>query len=79
MQIQKYKKTGAICLFDEYETLDKHSEIGNSLEKIIKVVKFEMFREILETKFLNQNKKNNARAKLFDVVMMFKIIILQRY
>ena len=28
---------------------------------------------------LNQNKKNNAGAKPFDVVLMFKILILQRY
>ena len=33
----------------------------------------------LETKLLNINKKNNAGAKPFDVVLMFKIMILQRY
>jgi transposase, IS5 family len=38
-----------------------------------------MFRGELEAKLLNKTKKNNAGAKPFDVVMMFKIMILQRY
>ena len=44
-----------------------------------KVIEFEIFRDLLETKLLNTNKKNNAGSKTFDVVMMFKIMILQRY
>ena len=79
MTAQKYKTTGNRGLFDEQETYQKLSDIGNPLEKISKVIDFGMFREILEAKFLNQNKKNNAGAKPFDVVMMFKIMILQRY
>jgi len=46
---------------------------------ISKVIDFEMFRENLESKLLNTEKKNNAGAKPYDVVMMFKIMILQRY
>ncbi len=38
-----------------------------------------MFRFLLESKLLNTTKKNNAGAKPFDVVLMFKILILQRY
>lgn len=38
-----------------------------------------MFRNYLEDKLLNTSKKNNAGAKPYDVVMMFKIMILQRY
>jgi len=79
MTSNKYKTTGHRGLFDEQETHQKLSYIGNPLEKISKVIGFEMFREILEAKLLNQNKKNNAGAKPFDVVMMFKILILQRY
>jgi IS5 family transposase len=33
----------------------------------------------LEAKLLNTAKKNNAGAKSYDMVMMFKIMILQRY
>ncbi len=57
----------------------KNKTIGNPLEKISKVIEFEIFRDLLETKLLNTNKKNNAGSKTFDVVMMFKIMILQRY
>ena len=46
---------------------------------ISEVIDFEIFREKLESKLLNRNKKNKAGAKPYDVVMMFKIMILQRY
>lgn len=79
MKEQKYKKTGNKGLFDEQETCQKLSNIGNPLEMISNVINFEMFRENLESKLLNTEKKNNAGAKPYDVVMMFKIMILQRY
>jgi IS5 family transposase len=79
MTAQKYKTTGNRGLFDEQDTYQKLSDIGNPLEKISKVIDFEMFRAVLEPKLLNQGKKNNAGAKPFDVVMMFKIVVLQRY
>lgn len=79
MTAQKYKITGNMGLFDEQDTYQKLSDIGNPLEMISKVIDFEMFRGILEPKLLNQDKKNNAGAKPFDVVMMFKIMVLQRY
>ncbi len=79
MTAQKYKRTGNKGLFDEQDIYQKLLDIGNPLEKIIKVIDFEMFREILESKLLNQYKKNNAGAKPFDLVLMFKIMILQRY
>ena len=79
MQEQKYKKSGKRGLFDEQETSQKLSNIGNPLEMISNVIDFEIFRDKLESKLLNQNKKNNAGAKPYDVVMMFKIMVLQRY
>jgi len=79
MHNQFYKSQGKKSLFDEQLTLERLSEIGNPLEAISKVIDFEMFRNTLEDKLLNTNKKSNAGAKPFDVVMMFKIIILQRY
>ncbi len=50
------------------------SVIGNPLNKIYNVIDFEMFRETVEAGLLNKKKKNNAGAKPYDVVMMFKII-----
>lgn len=79
MTTQKYKKTGNKSLFDEQEAHEKLSVIGNPLEKISSVIDFEFFRTTLEEGVLNQDKKNNAGAKPFDVIMMFKILILQRY
>ena len=79
MKKQKYKITGNRGLFDEQEIIQKLSDIGNPLELITKEVDFEMFRSTLESKLLNIDKKSNAGAKPYDVVMMFKILILQRY
>ena len=79
MKRQVYKNRGNKGLFDEQETQERLSKIGNPLEMISEVIDFEIFREKLESKLLNRNKKNNAGAKPYDVVMMFKIMILQRY
>lgn len=74
-----YKNSGRRGLFDEQENIEKLSIIGNPLDRVEEVIDFEMFRDTLEDALLNKEKKNNAGAKPFDVVMMFKILILQRY
>ena len=74
-----YKSRGNKGLFDEEFINECLLVIGNPLESIKKVVDFEVFRELLESKLLNTNKKNNAGAKPYDVVMLFKILILQPY
>jgi len=79
MKLHRYKAQGKKSLFDEQNSVELLSEIGNPLEMVSKVIDFEMFRTTLENKLLNPNKKNNAGAKPFDVVLMFKILILQRY
>lgn len=79
MKLHRYKAQGKKSLFDEQNSVELLSEIGNPLEMVSKVIDFEMFRSTLENKLLNVNKKNNAGAKPFDVVLMFKILILQRY
>ena len=74
-----YKSQGKRSLFDEEFSIEKLSSIGNPLETISQVIDFEMFRSTLESKLLNTNKKSNAGAKPYDVLLMFKIMILQRY
>jgi len=74
-----YKTRGKKGLFDEEFTKERLSVRGNPLEAVSKVIDFELFRESLENKLLNTNKKSNAGAKPYDVVMLFKILILQRY
>ena len=66
-------------MFDEEFTKERLSAMGNPLESVSKALDFEMFRESLESKLFNTNKKNNAGAKPYDVLMLFKIMILQRY
>jgi IS5 family transposase len=79
MEKQMYKTRGNKGLFDEQFNNEQLSSMGNPLEAISKVLDFAMFRSLLEAKLLNKNKKNNAGAKPFDVVLMFKILLLQRY
>jgi IS5 family transposase len=76
---KQYKSQGKRSLFDEEFIVERLSAIGNPLEVILKVIDFDQFRGTLEIKLLNFDKKNNAGAKPYDVVLMFKILILQRY
>ena len=75
----KYKGTGTVTLFDAQNTKENLSALGNPLDRLLQVINFEIFRIILEEVFLNKSKRNNAGAKPFDVVMMFKIMIIKHY
>jgi len=75
----KYKQIGRIGIFDKEMSSEKLSKLGNPLEKLHKVIDFEMFRGELEEHMLNCNKKSNAGCKPYDVVMMFKILLLKRF
>lgn len=77
--MSKYKTTGKQTLFDAENAARKLSEIGNPLEKLDSVIDFEMFRELLEGAMVNHNTKSNAGAKQYDVVMMFKVMVLRQY
>ena len=79
MSTFKYKQSGRISLFDKDERREKLSKLGNLLEKLHNVIDFEMFRQELEKSMLNQKKKNPAGCKPYDVVLMFKIILLKRF
>ncbi|MDR1543170.1 MAG: transposase, partial [Prevotellaceae bacterium] len=79
MTNKQYRQTGKISLFDRENRIEKLSKLGNPLEKLHKVIDFEMFRPELEEHLLNHDKKNNAGAKPIDVVMMFKILLIKRY
>ena len=77
--MSKYKSTGKQTLFDAENAAQKLSEIGNPLEKLDSVIDFEMFRSRLEEAMVNHNTKSNAGAKQYDVVMMFKVMVLRQY
>ena len=65
-----------ISMFAEEAQLNRLSKLGDSLEKL-KIINFEAFRSLLEKAF-QKNRKSKAGRPSFDVVMMFKILVLQR-
>ena len=66
-----------IGMFDEERRLEKISEIGDSLEKLNRVVNWEMFRPILNQVFKKEMRGKGGRPP-YDYVMLFKILVLQR-
>lgn len=75
---QKYKKQGSQGMFAEHFRLEKISKQGDPLERLNRVIDWNVFLPTLE-KMLNKEKKNNAGAKPWSPLLMFKILILQRY
>jgi transposase, IS5 family len=63
-------------LFDWQNRFEKLNKTGDPLVKLNKVIQWESFREGLESVRVRE-KKNNAGAKPYDVVLMFKVLILQ--
>lgn len=66
-------------LFEEEFTVEALSQMGNPLERLSCLVDFEMFRSLLEDALLTKECKTPAGRKPIDVVLMFKVIFLQRY
>ncbi len=75
--MEKYKSSGTTSLFSEQFRLDKLSKQGDPLERLDKVVEWEYFRDTIEK--INKKKMVNAGPKPYDPLLMFKILILQRY
>ena len=65
-------------LFDYEFQLDKIKAHQPPLQKLNTIIDWEMFREPIEVA-LYVEPKSNAGAKPYDRLMMFKILILQRY
>jgi len=66
-------------LFEEELTIAALSAMGNPLEQLAALVDFEMFRPELEDILVKKDCKSAAGRPQFDVVLMFKVIFLQRY
>lgn len=66
-------------LFEEEFTIEALSQMGNPLERLVSLVDFEMFRPVLEAVLVKDDCKTPAGRPQIDVVLMFKIIFLQRY
>lgn len=63
-------------LFDVDDRLKELSKSGDPLERINKAVDWDIFRPRLEI-IREKERKSNAGRKAYDVVLMFKILILQ--
>ena len=74
-----YRKPMDENLFEEELTIAVLSVIGNPLEQLTALVDFEMFRPDLKDILVKKDCKKTAGRPQFDVVLMFKVIFLQRY
>ena len=63
--------------FDESDRLAKFSKLRDPLVDLERYINFEMSRERLEAA-VSKPKVSPAGRKPYDVVLMFKILILQR-
>ena len=78
-KITTYRAPMGESLFEEEFTIDALSAMGNPLEELSKYIDFEMFRPTLEEVLLTKECKTPAGRKPIDVVLLFKIMFLQRY
>ncbi len=76
--MKSFKKHRDYGFFDQDIRLSKLSQLGDPLERLNKGIDFEMFRSLLEQKLTIVAKAKGGRPP-YDYVMMFKILILQRY
>lgn len=76
--MKQYKRHRDYGFFDQDIRLSKLSQLGDPLERLNKGIDFEIFREILE-QHLTKHAKGKGGRRAYDYVLMFKILILQRY
>lgn len=74
----RYKETGTNNLFGEEFRLAKISKHGDPLERLNTVINWDVFLTALQDAE-NKERKSNAGAKPYPPLLMFKILILQRY
>lgn len=63
-------------LFDWQERFERLEKCGDPLVKLNEIVNWQQFRDTLET-VRDKQRKSKAGRKPFDVILMFKIMILQ--
>ena len=63
-------------LFDIENRLNKLSKTGDPLLQLSEIIPWEEFRSTLEV-LREKERKSNAGRKPFDLILMFKILVLQ--
>jgi transposase, IS5 family len=76
--MKRFKRHRDYGFFDQDIRLSKLSQLGDPLEKLNGGIDFELFRTFLEDK-LQKVAKGKGGRPAYDYVLMFKILILQRY
>jgi len=78
MKPKRYKRHRDYGFFDQDLRLSKLTQLGDPLIKLKAGIDFELFRSSLESAFDKPAKGKGGRPP-YDYVLMFKILILQRY
>jgi transposase, IS5 family len=76
--MKKFKRQCNYGFFDQDIRLSKLSYLGDPLERLKAGIDFELFRDILESNLRKPAKGPGGRPP-YDYVLMFKILILQRF
>jgi IS5 family transposase len=76
--MKRFKRHRDYGFWDQDIRLSKLSQLGDPLEKLTGGVDFELFRLLLEDNLSKAAKGPGGRPP-YDYVLMFKILILQRY
>lgn len=76
--MKRFKRHRDYGFFDQDIRLSKLSQLGDPLEQLNKHIDFELFRPLLETGLSTLAKGKGGRPP-YDYVLLFKILILQRY
>ena len=72
-----YKAQGQSGLFSEEKRLNKLSKQGDPLERLDQVIDWSIFLNLLNK--IHPPKKHKAGAKPYNPLLLFKMVILQRY
>jgi IS5 family transposase len=78
IKMKTFKKHKDYGFWDQDIRLSKISKLGDPLEKLNSGINFEIFRTLLEARLIKPSKGVGGRPP-YDYVLMFKILILQRY
>lgn len=75
---KRFKRHRDMGLFDQDFRLEKLTRLGDPLERLARGVDFGLFRDMLSDGLAKLAKGKGGRPP-YDYVLMFKILILQRY
>jgi IS5 family transposase len=76
--MKRYKRHKDYGFFDQDIRLSKLSQLGDPLVKLDENIDFELFRELIEKGLAKESKGKGGRPP-YDYILLFKILILQRY